>query len=103
MKKLVLALLLSLGLVACNTTATTIETEVQTATTVLCGFEPTIASIAAIITTAYGGAATEAVVNTVATNICKAVVAGNSTTPAAGQWVYPDTNVVIHGRFKSHK
>ena len=71
MKKLVLALLLSLGLVACNTTATTIETEVQTAATILCGFEPTIASIAAIITVAYGGAATEAMVNTIATNICK--------------------------------
>lgn len=101
MKKILFAILLSFGLIACNNTATTIETEVQTAATTLCGFEPTVASIAAIITAAYGGAATEAMVNTIASNVCKVVTASTlPTTAGTAQWVYPNTNVVIHGKFK---
>ena len=103
MRKLALTLLLALGLVGCNNTATTLESEIQAAASALCGFEPTVASIAAIITAAYGGAATEAVVNTVASNVCKVVTTANSLVPAAGQWVYPNTTVVITGKFKSHK
>ena len=103
MRKLALALLLALGLVGCNTTATSIESQIQATAAALCGFEPTVASIAAIITAAYGGAATEAQVNTIATNVCKVVTTANSLVPAASKWVYPDTNVVITGKFKSHK
>jgi hypothetical protein len=104
MKKTALALLLALGIVGCNTTTTTVEADVQTAAANLCGFVPELASIAAIITAAYGGAATEAQVSTIAANVCK-VVTPTTSTPAAEQWIYPDTNVVIHGKFvaKGHK
>ena len=101
MKKVFLVLFLSLGLLACNTTK--VETDVQTATSVLCGFEPSLASIAAIITAAYGGAATEALVNTIATNVCAVVTATPSTKAGLTQWVYPNTNVVIQGNFVAKK
>ena len=100
---LALASGLCFGIAGCNN-LTTIETDVQSAAVTACAFEPTLASIAAILTATTGGATTEAQVATIAANICTAVTNAPQTTAggetfSARKVVYPGTNVVIQGVF----
>jgi len=103
MKNLLKAVALAALLAGCNTTASSVVTAIQNAAVAACSFEPTAASVAAIITAAVGSTSvgTEALIATIAGNICKVV-----TTPAllsenktAAPWVYPGTNLPIQGGF----
>lgn len=102
---------LSLGGCATTTTGTTttiatIEADVQSAAASACSFVPTIATVASIIATLFpGGSATEAIVGTIAAQICSAVaavpVAASGRLGATAAVYYPGTMIPIHGTFVS--
>ncbi len=95
--KLLAMVVLTMGLVACNATTIQIIDEVQAAAVTLCSFEPTAATIAALIS---GGVSAPAA--TIAAGICSAVTAApKSGAETTAPWVYPGTKVVIHGSFVS--
>lgn len=105
-----------LAIGGCATTATTIpatidtvEQDIQNAASHACQFVPTIATVASIIATLFpGGSATEAIVGTVASQICSAVAASPAAasarlgaTASPVPVYYPGTTVEIHGTFES--
>ena len=57
-----------------NTQLTNIENQIQQTTASVCGFVPTIGTIASIVTTFTGGGAVVDLASQVANSICKAVV-----------------------------
>ena|ERR1700722_1801249 len=84
-----------------TTTLTTVENDIVGFTRSLCGFHPTIATVAGIMTALYPPSAIALVPEqAVAQTICNALpppaAAGRLGAAAA---VYPGTNVVIHGTF----
>lgn len=111
MKKILIALVLAGSLAACGTvpggngpapTPTPIATDatitaIQQAAVKVCGFLPTVQTVADIVTTFTGGGALVALVGNVANAICNAVK------PALGareRAEVPAVNgVVIHGKF----
>ena len=104
MNHLLKAVALAALLAGCNTTASSVVTAIQNAAVAACSFEPTAASVAAIITAAVGSTSvgTEAIIATVAGNICKVVTAPASSSEenkTAAPWVYPGTNLPIQGGF----
>jgi hypothetical protein len=103
MNHLLKAVALAALLAGCNTTASSVVTAIQNAAVAACSFEPTAASVAAIITAAVGSTSvgTEALIATVAGNICAVVTAPKplSENKTAAPWVYPGTNLPIQGGF----
>lgn len=111
--KTTLALLVSSALLAsCGTTGNTlpasiaaIESAVQADASAICQFEPTLATVAQIISSLFpGGGAVDAIAAPIAQQICSAVTA--LPVPVAGRLrtaivYYPGTNIQIHGTFLS--
>ncbi len=88
---------LAIAMAACNANTTQIIDQVQAAAVAICAFEPTAATIAALIS---GGVSAPA--STIAAGICSAVTAApKASAETAAPWVYPGTKVVIHGSFVS--
>lgn len=104
--KLAVIALTAAAVAGCTTlpaSVATIETEIQADASSLCQFEPTLATVAQIVTSLFpGAAAVEAIVQPVAQQICTAVV--NAPIPASGKFgaavvYYPGTTIPIHGTF----
>jgi hypothetical protein len=99
MKHLLRAAALAALLTGCNS-ATTVISDIQQAAVTVCAFEPTAASIAAIVAASGSGASTTAGIAAIAANICKVVTAMPAAeAETAAQWVYPGTAVPIQGAF----
>ena len=87
-----------------NTTITTVAADVISFARTICGFQPTIATAEAIITSLYPGASVATVPEqAIAQTICNsipppAVVAGGRLGAAAAVY-YPGTHVAIHGAY----
>jgi uncharacterized protein with PhoU and TrkA domain len=90
MRKLLFAAALLAG---CS--SSTMISEIQQAAITACAFEPTAASVAAIISATN---ATETKITTIAATICKLVTAEAGPEKAVS-WVYPGTGVIVQGGF----
>jgi hypothetical protein len=101
MKNTIAALMLATSLAGCATTATdiaTIEAQIQADAKILCGFVPTISTVAQILAALFpSGGAVITAANAIASQICSAVVSASP--KAAAVIYYPGTNVEIHGAF----
>ena len=87
-----------------NTTITTIAADVIGFARTICGFQPTIATAEAIITSLYPGASVatvpeQAIAQTICNSIPPPAVAAARRLGAGAAIVYPGTNIVIHGTY----
>ena len=117
MHKGISAAVVALSLAGCASTGTTPSTVTTSVNSVVsdivgyaeaaCAFQPDIASVLAIVTALYPGAAIASVPEqAVASTICGAVssvtpvpVAASGRLRAASPIYYPGTNIAIHGTF----
>ena len=89
-----------------NTTLPTVENDIVDFAKTLCGFQPELSTVEAIITTLYPAAAIATVPEqAIAQTICSAVPAAPTAPTVGGKLraatptLYPGTNIVIHGKY----